>query len=106
MKTTLNVKKLAKRINEMPKEKINIVPTIPVYEEVFGKIKKLQIIIDGINKYAQEITYRKNSNLNFYIKEKDCPLEMIDEHYRLSRILAGIGTFEWNCPFCNKKYSE
>ena len=76
---------------------------------VYYKIKKLQEIIDGINIEAKKLVQVGIPNelgTEQWLKIEECPLEILDRHCELSQILVGVGCYEWNCPFCNKRFQE
>lgn len=63
---------------------------------LFYQLEELKRLINSIRECSKKF--------ELFTKET-CPLEKIDEHYRFSRILMEEESYEWNCPFCNKKYS-
>lgn len=58
------------------------------------KIKKLEKLIKEIKDDAPKTKYTSN----------DCPLR--HNHYKLSQIFSGLGTYGWECIFCGEEYSE
>lgn len=57
-----------------------------------NELKSLIVLIQQLSKKYGKFT------------KEACPLEMVDEHYRLSRILMENESYEWECPFCNEKF--